>query len=151
MASEKYNESPETIDTRNHFCSSCAVKSLPRLAHLSLLALSLASISCATPANRRALYFSTQPHGPWTDYERRREAEAATGVVTSSSSKSPAAPIGPVTPPPKGAGSVGSLTPTTAAPGDITPPAAAPAPDAAAPAAPAPDATSAPITNPPQP
>lgn len=118
------------------------MKFLPRLAHLSLLALSLASISCATPANRRALYFSTKPNGPWTDYERRREAEAATGVVLSSS-KPLGTPAGPVAPLPKGAGSVGALTPPTAAPGDVTPPVATPD------AAPVVDGTSAPVTEPP--
>ena len=47
--------------------------------------------ACDTPANRRELYNTSEPNGPWHDYARRRETEAAVGLpanstVTTSSS-----------------------------------------------------------------
>lgn len=98
------------------------MKFLPRLVPLSLVALSLASVSCATPANRRALYFSTKPHGPWTDYERRRQSEAATGVVAGSTAINPVAGPAPMQPKPE------AVTPPPAV---VVPPVEVPpAPDA---------------------
>lgn len=57
------------------------MKFLPSLSPLALASLTLALSACATPANRRELYNTPQAEsGPWHDYERRREAEATTGV-----------------------------------------------------------------------
>lgn len=47
---------------------------------LSLLALCLALAACANGANRRALYYPTEPRGPWHDYGRRQVVAAQLGV-----------------------------------------------------------------------
>lgn len=125
------------------------------------MALGLALSSCANPANRRELYnTSMADSGPWHDYERRREAEAVTGVsggtaptVVPGARNRPAAP--PSTALPAGTAPApatpavpAQITDSTGAPPvPVNPPttagAATPAPDVAAPA-PAPDATPAP-------
>lgn len=51
------------------------------LALLTLFALALAA--CATAANRRALYYPTQPRGPWHDYRQRQLVAAQIGVPAS--------------------------------------------------------------------
>ena len=57
------------------------MKFLPTLSPVALVSLALALSACANPANRRELYNTSQADsGPWHDYERRREAESATGV-----------------------------------------------------------------------
>lgn len=50
---------------------------------LSLLGFCLAVAACATPANRRALYYPTEPRGPWHDYGRRQVVAAQLGVPAS--------------------------------------------------------------------
>ncbi len=56
------------------------VKFLPVFRPLVLLAAALTLNACETPANRRELYNTSEPNGPWHDYARRREAEAAVGL-----------------------------------------------------------------------
>ena len=47
---------------------------------LVLLATALTLNACDTPANRRQLYNTSEPNGPWHDYARRGEAETAVGL-----------------------------------------------------------------------
>ncbi len=149
------------IDNPAGFCWGGGVKFLPSLAPLALVSLTLVLSSCANPANRRELYnTSMADSGPWHDYERRREAEATTGVSAGSAptvvpgtrSRPPAPPASGLpagtSPAPVGAGAPvpAQATDTSGAPPvPVDPPAAtgtgAPAaPDAAAPAPAAPDA-----------
>ncbi len=144
------------------------MKFLPSLSPLALVSLALALSSCANPANRRELYnTSMADSGPWHDYDRRREAEAATGVSGGSApTVVPGTRTVPTAPPPTSALPAGTtVAPTTpAVPAQITdststgaPPvpvnqptaagAATPAPDVAAPAA-TPDPATTPPVNP---
>ena len=140
------------------------MKFLPSLSPVALVSLGLALSSCANPANRRELYnTSLADSGPWHDYERRREAEAVTGVSGGSApTVVPGTRSRPTAPPPASALPTGTtVVPTTptvpaqitdststgAPPVPVNPPGAAgaatPAPDVTAPPAPvaAPDAT----------
>ena len=115
------------------------------------MSVALALSSCANPANRRELYNTSQADsGPWHDYERRREAEAQTGI---SGGASPSAVSGTrgrptaqprtsnlpagTSPAPAGTPAAqGTDTTSGAPPAPVNPPApaavATPAPDAAA-------------------
>lgn len=140
------------------------MKFLPSLSSLALLPLLLTLSSCASsdPANLRQLYNAPlADNGPWHDYERRRQAEAETGVSGGTApTVVPGAAGRPTAPPPSSSLPAGTSPAPTGAPAPIqgtdstagappapvnppTPgPVATPAPDAAAPvpdvAAPAP-------------
>lgn len=57
------------------------MKFLPFLRPTALLLAAATLAACSTPANRRELYnTSDSKSGAWHDYDRRRQAEAETGV-----------------------------------------------------------------------
>ena len=73
------------VDNPVGFWCGGGVKFLPSFSPLALVSLTLVLSSCSTPANRRELYnTSMADSGPWHDYDRRREAEAETGVSAGS-------------------------------------------------------------------
>ena len=58
-----------------------------------LVATVLTLNACETPANRRELYNTSEPNGPWHDYARRREAESEVGLPPGSTSMASAATV----------------------------------------------------------
>ena len=112
----------------------------------------VALAACATPANRRELYNTADSKsGSWHDYDRRRKAEALTGVSGGATPSSIPANRGKATAPPP-SGTPGPLPPGAAvgasqaplspdaAASTAPPPPIAPAPGDAASPVPTPDA-----------
>ncbi len=144
------------------------MKFLPSLSPLALASLALALSACANPANRRELYNTSQAEsGPWHDYDRRRMAEAETGVSGGSAPTVVPGARSRTTPPPAGAplppgtapapapavpAQVTDTSSTGAPPVPVNPPSPVsaatpvPAPDAASAPAPAPDAAATPAS-----
>ncbi len=119
--------------------------------------------ACETAANRRELYNTSEPNGPWHDYARRREAETAVGLppnstVTNSSSTgvtpsnirpTPQPRSGPLTSDPTALPSSNMPAPSNTTTTTVNP-AAAPAPVTAGESAPASSSSEQPIAPPAQ-
>ena len=137
------------------------MKFLPVLRPLVLLAAALSLNACATPANRRQLYNTSEPNGPWHDYARRRAAETAvglppgstvqtatsTGVTPSNTRPTPQPRSGPLTSDPTSLPSSNMPAPSNTTTTTVSP-AAAPAPISAGESSPASSSSEQPVAPP---